>query len=154
MLKIFVPRGFLGGSVVENPPANAGHGFDPWSGNVPHATEQLSPWATTTELVLQSPGAVSTEPWRPRACALQQEKPPQWQAREKSHAAMKTQHSQKQRNNLHYQKSISPLMPGWFLPALGLSCPLIIDQSLSFFFFCIFTFYRKRVAYLSSFGGN
>ena len=29
MLKIFVPRGFLGGSVVENPPANAGHGFDP-----------------------------------------------------------------------------------------------------------------------------
>ena len=26
-----------------------GHGFDPWSGRIPHATEQLSPWATTTE---------------------------------------------------------------------------------------------------------
>ena len=26
-----------------------GHGFEPWSGKIPHATEQLSPWATTTE---------------------------------------------------------------------------------------------------------
>ncbi|KAJ8787545.1 hypothetical protein J1605_022860, partial [Eschrichtius robustus] len=24
------------------------HGFDPWSGKIPHAAEQLSPWATTT----------------------------------------------------------------------------------------------------------
>ena len=27
-----------------------GHGFDPWSGKIPHVTEQLSPHATTTEL--------------------------------------------------------------------------------------------------------
>ena len=26
-----------------------GHGFDPWSGKIPHATEQLSPCTTTTE---------------------------------------------------------------------------------------------------------
>ena len=49
--------------MVKNPPANAGdtgsspglgrsHGFEPWSGKIPHAAEQLSPCATTTELVL------------------------------------------------------------------------------------------------------
>ena len=26
-----------------------GHGFEPWSGKIPHAVEQLGPWATTTE---------------------------------------------------------------------------------------------------------
>ena len=40
-----------------------GHGFEPWSGKTPHATEQLSPRATTTEARA------------PRACAPQQEKP-------------------------------------------------------------------------------
>ena len=29
-----------------------GHGFEPWSGKIPHAAEQLSPWATTTEPAL------------------------------------------------------------------------------------------------------
>ena len=29
-----------------------GHGFNPWSGKIPHATEQLSPWATTSESTL------------------------------------------------------------------------------------------------------
>ena len=37
-------RGFLGGPVVKNSPTNAvGHGFDPWSGKIPHTTGQLSP---------------------------------------------------------------------------------------------------------------
>ena len=27
------------------------HGFDPWSGKISHATQQLSPYATSTELV-------------------------------------------------------------------------------------------------------
>ena len=45
--------GFPGGAVVKNPPANAGgHGFEPWSGKIPRAAEQLSPCATTTEPVL------------------------------------------------------------------------------------------------------
>ena len=26
-----------------------GHGFEPWSGKIPHAAEQMGPWATTTE---------------------------------------------------------------------------------------------------------
>ena len=48
------------------------HRFDPWSGKVPHASEQLNPWATITEPVLETPGAESTEPthhdyWSPRA---------------------------------------------------------------------------------------
>ena len=28
-----------------------GHGFKPWSGKIPHAAEQLGPWATITEPV-------------------------------------------------------------------------------------------------------
>ena len=35
--------GFPGGAVVENMPANARHGFEPWSGKIPHAAEQLGP---------------------------------------------------------------------------------------------------------------
>ena len=43
-------RDFPGGTVVRNPPANAGgHGFEPWSRKIPHAAEQLSPCTTTTE---------------------------------------------------------------------------------------------------------
>ena len=36
--------GFPGGAVVKNPPA-----IEPWSGKIPHAAEQLGPWATTAE---------------------------------------------------------------------------------------------------------
>ena len=38
-------QGFPGGAVVENLPANAGDtdGFEPWSGKIPHAAEQLGP---------------------------------------------------------------------------------------------------------------
>ena len=43
-------RDFPGGTVVKNP--CKGHGFKPWSGKIPHAAEQLSPCATTTEPVL------------------------------------------------------------------------------------------------------
>ena len=45
-----------------------GHGLDPWSRKIPHTTGQLSPHAT------------NTEPMHPGAHALQQEKPPQWEA--------------------------------------------------------------------------
>ena len=42
-----------GGTVVKNPPANAGDtGSIPGLGKIPHATEQLNPCATTTEPVL------------------------------------------------------------------------------------------------------
>ena len=39
-----ITLGFPGGAVVENLPAQCrGHGFEPWSGKIPHAAEQLSP---------------------------------------------------------------------------------------------------------------
>ena len=37
---------FPGGSVVRNLPVNAG---EPWSGKIPYAMGQVSPYATTTE---------------------------------------------------------------------------------------------------------
>ena len=41
---------FPGGAVVKNLPANAGeNAFEPWSGKIPHAAEQLSLCTTTTE---------------------------------------------------------------------------------------------------------
>ena len=59
-------------------------GFDPWSGRLPQAAEQLGPWATTTDLCsraqephLRSTPAQLLKPERPRARALRQEKPPQ-----------------------------------------------------------------------------
>ena len=65
--------GFSGGSVVKNLPVQE-TGSIPGLGKVPHALEQLSTCATTTEFVLQSPGTTATESTHPGACALQQEK--------------------------------------------------------------------------------
>ena len=57
-------RDFPGGTVDKGLPANAGgHRFDPSSGKIPHATEQLSQCTTTTEARV------------PRACPPQQGKP-------------------------------------------------------------------------------
>ena len=43
----------------------------------PHATEQQSPSATTAEPELRSLGATTPQAHGPRACAPQQETPPQ-----------------------------------------------------------------------------
>ena len=69
-------RDFSGGPLVEDPPADVGC---PWK--TPHYPDQLSLFATTTEPVLQSLRATITEAHVPRDCVLQQEKPPQWEAR-------------------------------------------------------------------------
>ena len=65
-----------------------GTGFDPWSGKIPHAEGQLSCIAQLLKSTLS------------HACALQQKKPPQREARtpqlEKDWAATKTQHSQEE----------------------------------------------------------
>ena len=59
LFKNVLLRDFLGGTVGRNHPANAENiCYDPLSGKIPHATEQLIPCAATTE----APG--------PRACAL------------------------------------------------------------------------------------
>ena len=48
--------------MVRNLPANAGDiGSFPDLGRIPHAMEQLSLCATSTEPVLESPGATTTE---------------------------------------------------------------------------------------------
>ena len=51
------------------------HGFDPWDGKIPHASEQQNSCAATREPVLWSPAAVTIEPshhdsWSPRALEL------------------------------------------------------------------------------------
>ena len=64
--------GFPGGAVIENLPANAGDtGSSPGLGR---SHMLLSSWARVPQLL--SPSATTTEAHAPRACALQQEKPP------------------------------------------------------------------------------
>ena len=43
-IKNYQSLDFPGGAVVENSPANAEHEFNPQSGKILHATEQLSLW--------------------------------------------------------------------------------------------------------------
>ena len=55
--------GFPGSPVVKSLPCNAGDtSFNPWFGKIPHAVEQLSPWATRTEPMLWSLGAATAGP--------------------------------------------------------------------------------------------
>ena len=55
-------------------------GFHPWSGKIPHATEQLSLCTATTEPVFVSLGAAATEAHALEPRALQRKKPPWWEA--------------------------------------------------------------------------
>ena len=73
-----------------------GHGFEPWSGKIPHAAEQLGLWTTTTEParlepVLRNKRGRDSE--RPAHC--DEEWPPLATTRESPHTEVKTQHSQK-----------------------------------------------------------
>ena len=73
-----------------------GHGFEPWSGKIPHAAEQLGPWATITKparlepVLLNKRGHDSERPthrdeeWLPLAAT-----------RESPRTETKTQHSHK-----------------------------------------------------------
>ena len=73
-----------------------GHGFEPWSGRIPHAAEQLSPWATITEPARLEPvlrnkrGRNSERPAR-----RDEEWPPLAATRESPRTETKTQHSHK-----------------------------------------------------------
>lgn len=57
-------RDITGGPVVKNQPPNERNmdGFDPWFGKTPHAAERLSPCTPSTEPLLESPQATTTEP--------------------------------------------------------------------------------------------
>ena len=58
-------KDFPGGTVDKQSACQGrGHGFDSRSRKIPHAMEQLGPFAATAEAHV------------PRACALQQKKPP------------------------------------------------------------------------------
>ena len=72
------------------------HGFEPWSGKIPHAAEQLGPWATTTEPaplepVLRNKRGRDSE----RPAHRDEEWPPLATTRESPRTETKTQHSQK-----------------------------------------------------------
>ena len=73
-----------------------GHGFEPWSGKIPHAAEQLGPWATTTEPACLEPvlhnkrGRDSERPVH-----RDEEWPLLATTRESPRTETKTQHSQK-----------------------------------------------------------
>ena len=88
-----VPFSFPGGSMVKNPPANAGD-----RSSIPGPGRSHMPWSNQAGAPqLSSLGATTTEPRRAQACALQQEKPLQWEdcqcKQRKAYAAMKTQDS-------------------------------------------------------------
>ena len=73
-----------------------GHGFEHWSGGIPHAAEQLGPWATTTEpehlepVLRNERGRDSEEP-----AHRDEDWPPLATAGESPHAETGTQRSQK-----------------------------------------------------------
>ena len=77
--------GFPGGTKGKEPALSCkGRWFDPWFGSTPHAAEQRSPCATTTDPVSRiqepqqlSPCAATTVAHAPRACAPPQERPQQ-----------------------------------------------------------------------------
>ena len=73
-----------------------GHGFEPWSGKIPHAAEQLGPWATITEPahlepVLRNKRGRNNE----RPAHRDEEWPPLAATRESPRTETKTQHSHK-----------------------------------------------------------
>ena len=75
------------------------HGFQPWSGRIPHAAEQLGPWATTTEParlepVLRNKTGHDSE----RPAHRYEGWPPLAATRESPSTETKTQHGQKKKN--------------------------------------------------------
>ena len=73
-----------------------GHGFEPWSGKIPHAAERLGLWATTTEParlepVLRNKRGRDSE----RSAHRDEEWPPLASTGESPRTETKTQHSHK-----------------------------------------------------------
>ena len=81
-----------------------GHGFEPWSGKIPHAVEQLGPWATTTE-------PAHLEPVLHNKRGHDREWPLLAATRESSSTETKTQHSNQSINQL--KKKIPGIHPSY-----------------------------------------
>ena len=73
-----------------------GHGFEPWSGKIPHAMERLGPWATITEPARLEPVLRNKRGRDGEGPAHRDEEwPPLAATRESPHTETKTQHSHK-----------------------------------------------------------
>ena len=73
-----------------------GHRFKPWSGKIPHAAEQLGPWATTTEPARLEPVLCNKRGHdSERPAHHDEEWPPLATTRESPRTETKIQHSQK-----------------------------------------------------------
>ena len=73
-----------------------GHRFEPWSGKISHAAEQLGPWATTTEPACLEPGLHNKRGCdSERPAHRDEEWPPLAATGESPRTETKTQHSQK-----------------------------------------------------------
>ena len=72
------------------------HGFEPWSGRIPHAAERLGPWATIAEPARLEPVLHNKRGRDGEGAAHRDEEwPPFAAAREGPRTEMKTQHSHK-----------------------------------------------------------
>ena len=77
-----------------------GQGFEPWSGKIPHAAEQLGLWATITEPARLEPVLRNKRGRdRERPTHRDEEWPPLATTRESPRREMKTQHSHKYKIN-------------------------------------------------------
>ena len=73
-----------------------GHGFEPWSGKIPHAAEQLGPWATISEPACLEPVLRNKRGRDSEGPAHRDEEwPPLATTRESPRTETKTQHSHK-----------------------------------------------------------
>ena len=73
-----------------------GYGFEPWSGKIPYAAEQLGPWATTTEPAHLEPVLCNKRGHdNERPVHRDEEWPPLAATRESPRTEAKTQHSHK-----------------------------------------------------------
>ena len=115
--------GFPGGAVVKNPPANAGDTDSspgPGRSHMPRSNEARAPQLLSLRSRAHKPQllslrATTNEAPVPRASALQQEKPLQWEARVPQ---LEKAHVQQQRPNAAKNKLIKLI----FLKKYSLSC--------------------------------
>ena len=109
-----------------------GHGFEPWSGKIPHATEQLGPWATTTEPALRNKRGRNSE----RPAHRNEKWPPLAATRESPRTETKTQHSQKHKlinffKKVYYQLLKKKKLAMAPVNSLGIATPLSSDPVVS-----------------------
>ena len=83
-----------------------GHGFEPWSGKIPHAAEQLGPWGTTTEPARLEP-VLRNRRGRDggRPAHRDEERPPLATTGESPHTETKTQKQPKKKSLLYFKST-------------------------------------------------